>query len=305
MLRPYLDGIPNYLKEHGLFCLWRYENGRKPPYQISGQPADVSKPETFRAFSEVTPLLPDYAGLGVLIRGGIGCIDLDHCIQGGKLSGTAQKVLTMVQSYTEKSPRGEGIHIFFLLPSRFRFNADKYLNKNTGLGLEIYTSGRYMTCTGIFRADRPRDLCIVDPTPFLDSFMQRESETYTGGTRPPAAPAASGIGWHYQRTTGGAFLSDDDLIKKAMQSKGGESFRRLWEGDWREHSSQSEADLALCGRLAYWCALDAARMDSLFRKSGLMRDKWDSKRLASTYGQITIQKAIKSCNEIYDPGWRG
>lgn len=307
MLRPYLAGIPNYLKEHGLFCLWRYENGKKPPYQISGQPADVSSPETFAPFSEVTPLLPAYDGMGVLIRGGIGCIDLDHCIQGGKLSGTARQVLDMFQSYTEKSPRGEGIHIFFLLPSRFQFDADKYLNKNTGAGLEIYTSGRYMTCTGIFRADRPRDLCIVDPTPFLNSFMQRKaSGALAGRPGPRTAPAASNvIGWTYRRITRSAVLSDDDLIQKAMTSKGGESFRRLWEGDVREYGSQSEADLALCSRLAYWTACDPERMDRLFRQSALMRDKWDTRRPGGSYGAQAIQKAISSSDgRVYDPGRR-
>jgi primase-polymerase (primpol)-like protein len=45
-----------------------------------------------------------------------------------------------------------------------------------------------------------------------------------------------------------------------------------WEG---EYSSQSEADLALCRLLAYWANRDASRIDALFRRSGLMRKKWD------------------------------
>lgn len=307
MLRPYLAGIPNYLKAYGRFCLWRYENGKKPPYQISGEPASVSRPETFRAFSEVTPLPPGYDGLGFLLQPPIAAVDLDGCIQGGQISGTARQVLGMFQSYTEKSPRGEGIHIFFLLPPRFRFDANKYLNKNTELGLEIYTSGRYMTLTGAFHKERPRDLCIVDPTPFLDSFMQRKaSGVLAGGPGPRTAPAASNvIGWTYRRITRSAVLSDDDLIQKAMTSKGSESFRRLWEGDVREYGSQSEADLALCSRLAYWTACDPERMDRIFRRSGLMRPKWDTRRPGGSYGAQAIQKAISSSDgRVYDPGRR-
>jgi len=37
--------------------------------------------------------------------------------------------------------------------------------------------------------------------------------------------------------------------------------------------------------------------DAAFRKSALMRDKWDSKRGASTYGAQTIDKAIEATEE--------
>lgn len=42
-------------------------------------------------------------------------------------------------------------------------------------------------------------------------------------------------------------------------------------------------------------------MDTMFRKSGLMRDKWDRQQSGTTYGAITIQKAIEHCREIYTP----
>lgn len=42
-------------------------------------------------------------------------------------------------------------------------------------------------------------------------------------------------------------------------------------------------------------------MDTMFRQSGLMRDKWDRQQSGTTYGAITIQKAIEHCREIYTP----
>jgi len=39
----------------------------------------------------------------------------------------------------------------------------------------------------------------------------------------------------------------------------------------------SAADQALANHLAWWCSGDARRVDDLFRKSGLMRPKWDAK----------------------------
>ena len=46
----------------------------------------------------------------------------------------------------------------------------------------------------------------------------------------------------------------------------------------RDYNSQSEADLALTGKLAFWTGCDTERMDKLFRRSKLFRPKWDEKR---------------------------
>ena len=41
--------------------------------------------------------------------------------------------------------------------------------------------------------------------------------------------------------------------------------------------------MALCALLAFWTGKDTARMDRLFRRSGLMRPKWDEDRGEKTY----------------------
>lgn len=99
-----------------------------------------------------------------------------------------------------------------------------------------------------------------------------------------------------------SYLSDKSVIEKALKSANGERFKALWQGDTSGYASSSEADLALCGMLAFWCGRDIGQMDRLFRKSGLMRDKWNRQQSGSTYGMLTIQKAITSVTEIYKPG---
>jgi putative DNA primase/helicase len=42
-------------------------------------------------------------------------------------------------------------------------------------------------------------------------------------------------------------------------------------------------------------------MDRLFQQSGLMRDKWHRVQSGSTYGQITLEKAIANTKETYSP----
>jgi putative DNA primase/helicase len=51
--------------------------------------------------------------------------------------------------------------------------------------------------------------------------------------------------------------------------------------------------------LAFWAGKDADQVDRLFRGSDLMRDKWDSARGGSTYGRLTIEKAIANTSRVY------
>ncbi|MGI6384633.1 MAG: phage/plasmid primase, P4 family [bacterium] len=91
------------------------------------------------------------------------------------------------------------------------------------------------------------------------------------------------------------------VIEKAIAAKNGVAFAKLWEGDISGYPSQSEADLAFCSHLAFWCGRDTAQMDRLFRHSGLYRDKWDRPQSGSTYGQITLEKAVSLCSSTYQP----
>ena len=69
----------------------------------------------------------------------------------------------------------------------------------------------------------------------------------------------------------------------------------LWKGQYDRYPSHSEADLALLRELAVHTGCNAAQMDRLFRQSGLMREKWDRPQSGSTYGAISIEKAIALC----------
>src|SRR5207249_2707772 len=87
-------------------------------------------------------------------------------------------------------------------------------------------------------------------------------------------------------------LCDAPLLERAHAARNGAKFTALWRGDWSGYPSQSEADQALCNLLAFWTHGDAPRVDSLFRRSGLYRPKWDQRRGAQTYGERTVATAI-------------
>ena len=81
------------------------------------------------------------------------------------------------------------------------------------------------------------------------------------------------------------------------KGRNGAAFSALWNGDISAYPSHSEADVALCNILAWWTNCDPARMDRLFRQSGLMREKWDRKQSGTTYGAITIKNAASSTRD--------
>ncbi|MBF6600356.1 MAG: AAA family ATPase [Dehalococcoidia bacterium] len=100
-------------------------------------------------------------------------------------------------------------------------------------------------------------------------------------------------------------LADEKLIHKATDAANGEWFTGLYEGNWEAaYPSQSEADLALVGSLAFWTGGDAEQIDRLFRASGLFRDKWDERHNSAgmTYGEIQIDKVLSTATEFYRNG---
>jgi len=61
--------------------------------------------------------------------------------------------------------------------------------------------------------------------------------------------------------------------------------------------------MALACLLAFWTGGDAKQMDRLFRRSELMREKWDTVHYAdgSTYGEKTVERACNVTTEYYSP----
>jgi len=102
-------------------------------------------------------------------------------------------------------------------------------------------------------------------------------------------------------------LSDSDLWDKMFSNaKNGNAIRDLYNGNIAGHASQSEADMALCGHLAFYTGRDAVKMDSMFKQSSLYREKWDKIHDPAgrrTYGQMTIDKAIANCTKTYNPDY--
>ena len=162
--------------------------------------------------------------------------------------------------------------------------------------IELYEDMRYLTLTGHWIANTPRDVKPRHRELYglyhrifqLDSREQVRENTGGGvGLRPTM---------RYQLAR-----SDETVLHKAYHAKNAANFKRhyegdysLWEGAGAKHKSHSEADFELVLLLLYWTNKDATQVDRLFRQSRLMRDKWDRPVKGSeTYGERIIKDAIR------------
>lgn len=291
----HFDNIPNELKEHPVWVLWKAEerDGRiaKPPYTPRGNHANVSDPYTWSTYKEVEAayLRGKYSGLGIVLTNSLAAIDIDHCIVDGVLTDTAQQVVSMMDSYTEISPSGEGIRILFYAEP-LKVDKEHHLINNQKLGLEVYLpefTQKYVTLTGNLLNDSPVNRRTEAIRQVLDDFMKR-----------PALISPFAVGEPVNNTV--ANMPDDELLQKIRASKEGEKFNALWSGDMEKYDNDhSKSDMALCGMLAFWTGRDIQRMDRLFRESALYRPKWNEDRGGLSYGARTIDKAVRECKKVY------
>ena len=199
-------------------------------------------------------------------------IDLDHCRNPETcvIAPWALKIIERTSSYADVSPSGTGVHVIASgdLPRGGR-KKDK---------IEMYCDGRFFTMTG-HRVDGTPG----EPQERSGVIAELHREVF-GGVPSDVRPL---------RATAGQLAAGDADLVMAAESELGEGFRALWRGDHSSYPSQSEGDLALCGMLGRITNRDPDAIDRLFRHSGLMRVKWDSRRGKSSYGHITIRKALQ------------
>lgn len=257
---------------------WVCRREKIPFNPRTGCAAKAGQPETRTTFEEAVNALPQYDGIGFEFDGnGFIGVDFDHCIENGQLAHWVAEWVERFNSYTEISPSGTGIHIICMgtlngKPSRKRKE------------VEIYDRARYFTMTG-----NPLDH--VRPLQNAQDALDALYQTFWGEDTPTIQmPVTRPL----------TLDNDEALLDKIKQSKTGAHFTELWNGSTAGYSSHSEADIALCNILAFWTQRDTERIDRLFRRSGLMREKWDEKRSGGTYGAKTIARAIADCRDTYE-----
>ncbi|WP_302081361.1 phage/plasmid primase, P4 family [Salinibaculum rarum] len=314
------EPVPDTLADRCQWVAWRYrfdtdrdEWTKVPVDPNTGEFAKSTDQDTWTSFSDAVAYhdrtRTNTDGVGFVVHDGEDVVgfDLDDCRDQdtGSLEQWAEDVLDTVPTYAEVSPSGTGLRLFGLgdVPDGGTRNDVDGAEGH----LEMYETGRYLTVTGHALDKTPADVRRVGDyitTVHADYIIDDEP-----GVEEPKPPDDGGVQSDSPDvnhrvdirdmgpSNAASELSDDELLNKAKNAENGEKFTLLWSGDISDYPSHSEADLALCGLLAFWSGGDRQRINRLFRRSDLYREKWDR----DDYRKRTIDKTLSGRSEFYDP----
>lgn len=285
----YDNQIPEAMKKEHQWVCWRSEerDGKTTKVPVNPDTGKYARSNSPKTWSDFETALRYYqntetiSGIGFMFSGDgdYAGVDLDGCRdpETGEVDDWAIKIIRQLDSYTERSPSGTGYHVIVYgsIPK----------GGNRSGGLEMYDSHRYFTVTGGRVPEAPKS---INHRPNQLHAIHQEYIENTD-PEPSTAPAKE------QRRVP---VPDHELLEKAMNAANGRKFESLWKGDTSGYKSHSEADQALCNLLAFWTGGDPDRIERLFSRSCLVRDKW---RKRPDYRKRTVQNAVQNCSDFYEP----
>ena len=178
-MMPVKETLPPELLELKQFILWYEEDKGGKKTKIPAAPwktghwkaTSATDPANWTDFDTAEKYANEKEGYGIGFsfkeNGGIVGIDLDGCIEEGKLNSFAMGVIKETNSYTELSPSEKGLHVFVKGEV-----ADKVVKDEK---IEIYAQDRYFTLTGRKCLDTP---CVLNPAQdFLDEMFAKYYKT--------------------------------------------------------------------------------------------------------------------------------
>jgi primase-polymerase (primpol)-like protein len=255
--------------------------------------ADSTDSGSWGTFTEAMGMVEAGAAAGVgfvpLPANGLCFVDLDHAVDAdGMMAPWAHAIVEELNTYVELSPSRCGLRLIARgqKPSTLRSKCGK-IELYDGHRKNGSPGGRFLTITGFRLKGYPRTI-----EPRQDAITAVYNRELRGDRQ------VMTLNTVVSRPTG---LTDADVITRALHSRAGDRFRRLWRGEWEiaGYPSQSEADLALCSTLAFFSG-DPAQVDRVFRLSGLMREKW----LREDYRTGTVRAALGGCRSFFRKGGR-
>lgn len=212
---------------------------KKPYSPRTRQLAEVNNPACWCTFDEAVRADFPLVGYVIADTDPYTFIDLDEPVSPEQLD-LHNRILAAFDTYIERSYSGKGYHIIVrgTVPKGCRLVRDN---------VEIYSSGRFMVCTGDIVKDRP----IRDYQQVLDNMVAQLAPSRT-----------------FELADVQGAMTDAELVEMAMNATNADKFNTLCSGDMSGYPSQSEADLALMSILAFYTP-DNDQVKRLFRMSAL------------------------------------
>jgi hypothetical protein len=156
-IKPDFESIPTELRERPNWVLWGYLPPEKPggkwrkvPFQPNGREAKINVRRTWSEFDVCCAAYEQgrFDGIGFVFDGAVGAdglclfgIDFDDCIINGEITPHIKAWIKKLDTYTERSVGGTGIHCICR-------GEPLDLTGAKITGIEIYNNARYFTFTG-------------------------------------------------------------------------------------------------------------------------------------------------------------
>jgi putative DNA primase/helicase len=221
-------------------------------------------------------------GIGYEFDGGGVCgVDLDHVIAAdGTLTPQAREIVGLLNSYTETSPSGSGLHLLMFAPG-----ADITRHRRKGGFVEIYTDRRYFTVTGnVYGGVKPIEARSAELRAVHDKFL------LPAPAQRPVCPTVGQLGHDASR-----------FLRVGLERDG--VFRALWNGE-RRHGNESADDQALMNKLAYWLSAGETAMVQAFMSSPYYRQKDEAHKRKCQRTDYLPNTARKAAATVYSTATR-
>ena len=274
------ENVPEELQQLDQWVMWKKEYRDEKPtkvlYQANRRRAASTRASSWTTFDGAVDALGQddfFDGVGFVFSpedpycGG----DIDKATE-----EEARPWIDRFDSYTERSPSGEGFHIIC------KAKVPKGTNRDEG---ELYSSGRFFTMTGDIVRNKPVREAQDAADEFYAFLRRHEDESGEAGERTSEAASPP--------------MTDAEVVRLAENAKNGHDFGVVYRGGG-SFKSDSERDSSLAFRLAFWTQ-DEAQIERIMRGSGCVREKWDKHR---TYLRDTIRNALSKVTEHYEPAPR-
>ena len=318
-----LANIPQEMKDSDYWCNWEWgvrTDKAGNPILIDGKIQLAKIPIINGRPNNTDSITYDEASIQTAVgfRAGSGyCLgDLDHCFENGKLKPSAKAILNSIAlTYVEISPSMEGLRIIWKGEKPEGLSCGTWLDG--GVKFEVWDKGRFTTITGrrfgihadIAKSDSLSGLAFKATLDSLDVNRHKDQSPSTEDVKPQQVQD------QIRR------LTFDELEANWLNlaSKSRSKVFDLFVGDPNTgqpdlssyDSDHSRADQAFVNHLHYWFQGNYEFIDKIFRRSSLMRDKWDVKHNYHkikghiTYGEMTMDFASTDehgqASKIFEP----
>lgn len=291
IIKPQFDKIPHVLQQLPQWTVWTSreradKDGNifltKEPVDANGRNIDWRNLSNLRTYEQVQAEYQqgNFNGVGFVLKQETPfvCVDLDNIDDITQMDASLHYLTNF--TYTELSPSGTGLHLWFAGRKPDGFTGTKSGNVELFGGQD-----KFITVTGAIFDEQDAPTTQIETRP---EIIQHIVDTYFA-----KKPLVTHAG---DATRGSNGLSKSDVIKLIERFK--PKTWRVFNGDFSEYASQSEAVMALLNDIAFYTAKDALMMHDVYMSSNATYadQKANSRKL-----YYTINKAIAGTKNSYMP----